>query len=73
MRKSPMIRMQIMSADKVIFPGVGEAATTMDYLKERGLDKADCRTDPACSRNLPGSAAHVQLVGRRGYRLHRDL
>ncbi len=27
------------SADKVIFPGVGEASTTMEYLRERGLDK----------------------------------
>ncbi len=26
------------SADKVIFPGVGEASTAMAYLKERGLD-----------------------------------
>ena len=25
----------ISSADRVIFPGVGEAATTMKYLKER--------------------------------------
>lgn len=29
----------ILSADKVIFPGVGEATTTMDYLKKRGLDR----------------------------------
>jgi len=29
----------IMSAQKVIFPGVGEAATTMIYLRERGMDK----------------------------------
>ena len=29
---------QICQADKVIFPGVGEAATTMSFLKERGLD-----------------------------------
>src|SRR5260370_36185546 len=29
---------QIRSADKVIFPGVGEASTAMEYLKERGLD-----------------------------------
>jgi glutamine amidotransferase len=29
----------IRSADKVIFPGVGEASTAMNYLKERGLDK----------------------------------
>ena len=29
----------IRSADKVIFPGVGEASTAMNYLKERGLDE----------------------------------
>lgn len=29
----------IKSADKVIFPGVGEASTAMNYLKERNLDK----------------------------------
>jgi glutamine amidotransferase len=28
----------ILAADKVIFPGVGEAATTMSYLKAHGLD-----------------------------------
>ena len=29
---------KIHSSDKVIFPGVGEASTAMNYLKERGLD-----------------------------------
>src|SRR5215510_3939690 len=29
---------KIQSADKVIFPGVGEASSAMHYLKERGLD-----------------------------------
>ncbi len=29
----------IQAADKVIFPGVGEASTAMHYLKERGLDQ----------------------------------
>ncbi|MBG9377880.1 imidazole glycerol phosphate synthase subunit HisH [Panacibacter sp. DH6] len=29
----------IKSADKVIFPGVGEASSAMRYLQERGLDK----------------------------------
>lgn len=29
----------ILSAEKVIFPGVGEASTAMQYLKERGLDE----------------------------------
>lgn len=29
----------ILSADKVIFPGVGEASTAMKYLKEKGLDE----------------------------------
>ncbi|MCU0415815.1 MAG: imidazole glycerol phosphate synthase subunit HisH [Cytophagaceae bacterium] len=30
---------ELISADKVLFPGQGEASTTMKYLKERGLDK----------------------------------
>ena len=30
---------KINSADKVIFPGVGEASSAMRYLKERGLDE----------------------------------
>lgn len=30
---------EIRSADKVIFPGVGEASSAMRYLKERGLDE----------------------------------
>lgn len=30
---------QIKSANKVIFPGVGEASSAMRYLKERGLDE----------------------------------
>lgn len=30
---------KILQADKVIFPGVGEASTTMNYLKNEGLDK----------------------------------
>ncbi len=29
----------LLKADKVIFPGVGEASTTMAYLKERKLDE----------------------------------
>jgi glutamine amidotransferase len=29
---------QIIEADKVIFPGVGEASSAMNYLQERGLD-----------------------------------
>ncbi|RAJ02659.1 glutamine amidotransferase [Chitinophaga skermanii] len=30
---------EIRSADKVIFPGVGEASTAMNYLRNKGLDK----------------------------------
>ena len=29
----------LQAADKVIFPGVGEASSAMDYLKEKGLDQ----------------------------------
>lgn len=30
---------ELRAADKVIFPGVGEASTTMNYLREHGLDE----------------------------------
>jgi len=30
---------ELSTADKVIFPGVGEASTAMKYLRENGLDK----------------------------------
>lgn len=33
---------EILNADKVIIPGVGEAGSAMLYLKERGLDKIIC-------------------------------
>lgn len=33
---------EIRIADKVIFPGVGEASTAMKYLKERSLDSLIC-------------------------------
>ncbi len=33
---------EIRRADKVIFPGVGEASTTMAYLRERNLDQLIC-------------------------------
>jgi imidazole glycerol-phosphate synthase subunit HisH len=33
---------KIINADKVIFPGVGEASTAMNYLQDRNLDKLIC-------------------------------
>jgi imidazole glycerol-phosphate synthase subunit HisH len=30
---------ELLNADKIIFPGVGEAGTAMNYLRERGLDE----------------------------------
>ncbi len=33
---------EIRNSDKVIFPGVGEASTAMNYLKDRNLDKLIC-------------------------------
>ena len=33
---------EIRNADKVIFPGVGEASTAMNYLKDRNLDTLIC-------------------------------
>jgi glutamine amidotransferase len=33
---------KIRTADKVIFPGVGEASTTMQYLRQRQMDRLIC-------------------------------
>ena len=43
------------AADKVIFPGVGEAETTMDFLRAGGMD----RLIPAGIGHLPGHAVDV--------------
>lgn len=49
---------EIRSADRVIFPGVGEASSAMKYLKEKGLDKL------ICSLNQPvlGICLGMQLM-----------
>ena len=53
----------ITNAEKVIFPGVGEAATTMKYLKERGLDKLIAGLkQPAAKESVPDSPLDSWLV-----------
>jgi glutamine amidotransferase len=47
-------------ADKVIFPGVGEAATTMAYLREHGLD----RTILSLRQPVLGICLGMQLMCR---------
>ncbi|HLF45257.1 MAG TPA: imidazole glycerol phosphate synthase subunit HisH [Chitinophagaceae bacterium] len=51
---------EIRNADKVIFPGVGEARTAMNYLKNKKLDKL------ICSLNQPvlGICLGMQLLCR---------
>jgi len=49
---------QIRSADKVIFPGVGEASSTMRYLKEKGLD----RVIPGLKQPVLGICLGMQLM-----------
>ena len=51
---------EIRSADKVIFPGVGEASTTMSYLKEKGLD----RLIPSFIQPFLGTCVGMQLMCR---------
>jgi glutamine amidotransferase len=50
----------IRSADKVIFPGVGEASTTMKYLRERKLD----RLIPELVQPVLGICLGLQLMCR---------
>ncbi|MEM6801903.1 MAG: imidazole glycerol phosphate synthase subunit HisH [Bacteroidota bacterium] len=56
----------IRNADKVIFPGVGEASSTMAYLKERGLD---CLI-PSLEQPVLGVCLGMQLMCR--YSEERD-
>ena len=49
---------EIRSAEKVIFPGVGEASTAMKYLKERNLDTLI----PALKRPFLGICLGQQLL-----------
>jgi glutamine amidotransferase len=48
----------IRKADKVIFPGVGEASTTMKYLEELGLDKLI----PTLTQPVLGICLGLQLL-----------
>lgn len=49
---------KIKSADKVIFPGVGEASTTMAYLKREGLDQLI----PSLKQPVLGICLGLQLM-----------
>jgi glutamine amidotransferase len=50
----------LLGADKVIFPGVGEAGTAMKYLKERGLDS----TIKSIGKPVLGICLGLQLMCR---------
>jgi glutamine amidotransferase len=51
---------ELINADKVIFPGVGEASSAMIYLKERGLDK----TIASLKQPVLGICLGLQLMCR---------
>lgn len=51
---------QLHKADKVIFPGVGEAFTTMQHLRQTGLD----RVIPALRQPVLGICLGMQLMCR---------
>lgn len=51
---------EIRSADKVIFPGVGEASTAMNYLRKVGLDKVI----PSLKQPVFGTCIGMQLMCR---------
>jgi len=51
---------ELFNADKVIFPGVGEASSAMSYLKARGIDK----TIVALKQPVLGICLGLQLMCR---------
>ncbi len=52
---------KITSADKLIFPGVGEASSTMRYLRSKGLDKVI----PQLKQPLLGICLGLQLLCKK--------
>lgn len=52
---------ELLNSDKVIFPGVGEAGSAMNYLRERGLDK----TIISLKQPVLGICLGLQLMCRR--------
>jgi imidazole glycerol-phosphate synthase subunit HisH len=51
---------ELINADKVIFPGVGEASSAMKYLRERGID----RTIISLTKPVLGICLGLQLMCR---------
>jgi glutamine amidotransferase len=51
---------ELINAEKVIFPGVGEAGTAMNYLKEKGLDQ----TIKSLTQPVLGICLGLQLMCR---------
>ena len=51
---------ELLTADRVIFPGVGEASTAMHYLRQRGLD----RLIPALKQPVLATCIGMQLLCR---------
>lgn len=61
-------KLLIQQADKVIFPGVGEASTTMKYLRESGLDQ----TIVALKQPVLGICLGMQLMCRHSEEGYTD-
>ena len=55
----------LMSADKNNLPGVGEAATTMNYLRQHKLDEVIKKFETTRIGHLFGNATHVPPFRRR--------
>ena len=56
---------EILKAEKVIFPGVGEASSAMKYIKKKELDKVNNLSETAGSGDMPWSSADEQILGGR--------
>lgn len=74
---------EIRSADRVIFPGVGEASSAMKYLKEKELDKLICSlTQPVlgiclgmqlmCSHSEENNTSCLGIFDQQVKRFHKS-
>ena len=59
---------EILRSDRIVFPGQGEAKTTMSYLKEKGLD----RLIPSLKQPVLGICIGMQLMCRHSEENNTD-
>ena len=64
---------KIQQADRIIFPGVGEARSTMEYLKSKKTGHCNYKPEATHIRDLSWHATDVSVFGREQHTMPGDF